>query len=169
MASSAESGPWPPATSRNWYEAVTPLPPGNPRPPLSLPAATGYDPAADVMSERSTKDSSFPHWVALGSLVFVLAMFFSNTVPALRERQSLSDLRTQLVGLQQQFESAIVLTARQARLGTARPGAHPGDGPDQNFDLQSVLVAIDEHGLTPLELWQQYGASPTDTEEQKPR
>jgi hypothetical protein len=113
------------------------------------------------MRERSTKDSAFPHWVAIGSLVFVLAMFFSNTVPALRERQGLTDLQSQLTGLQQQFETAIEQTAQQAHLGTARQGEEP----DGNFDLQSLLVAIDEHDLTPLELWQQYGESPKRAEE----
>lgn len=133
----------------------------NPIPSLSLRAAKGYDPGADVMRERSTKDSAFPHWVAIGSLVFVLAMFFSNTVPALRERQGLTNLQSQLSGLQQQFETAIEQTAQQAHLGTARQGEEP----DGNFDLQSLLVAIDEHNLTPLELWQQYGETPKDGEE----
>jgi hypothetical protein len=119
----------------------------------------------DVMRERSTKDSAFPHWVAIGSLVFVLAMFFSNTVPALRERQGLAGLQAQLVNLQQQFETAIEQTARQAHLGTARHGNEP----DGNFDLQSLLVAIDEHNLTPLELWQQYGESAKSREEREPR
>lgn len=123
------------------------------------------------MSEHSSKDSAFPHWVAFGSLVFVLAMFFSNTVPALRERQGLSELKTQLVVLQQQFETAIEQTARQARLGSSHPGSatNSGEGPDGNFDLQSLLVAIDEHNLTPLELWQQYGRSPKGKEDQDPR
>ncbi|MFT4512463.1 MAG: hypothetical protein ACI89X_000512 [Planctomycetota bacterium] len=122
------------------------------------------------MRERSTKDSAFPHWVALGSLVFVLAMFFSNTVPALRERQGLADLRTQLTGLKEQFETAIDRTARQARLGTPRRGgSNSEERSDGNFDLQSLLVAIDEHDLTPLELWQQYGGSPKDEEEREPR
>lgn len=123
------------------------------------------------MSEHSSKDSAFPHWVAFGSLVFVLAMFFSNTVPALRERQGLGDLQTQLVDLQQQFETAIEQTARQARLGSARLGsvANSGEGPDGNFDLQSLLVAIDQHDLTPLELWQQYGGSSQDSEDLEPR
>ena len=117
------------------------------------------------MRERSTKDSAFPHWVAIGSLVFVLAMFFSNTVPALRERQGLASLQAQLVNLQQQFETAIEQTARQAHLGTARQGNEP----EGNFDLQSLLVAIDLHNLTPLELWQQYGESPKSREEREPR
>lgn len=123
------------------------------------------------MSEHSSKDSAFPHWVAFGSLVFVLAMFFSNTVPALRERQGLSELKTQLVVLQQQFETAIEQTARQARLGSSRLGSatNSGEGPDSNFDLQSLLVAIDEHNLTPLELWQQYGGSSKGEEDQEPR
>lgn len=127
------------------------------------------------MSERSTKDSSFPHWVALGSLVFVLAMFFSNTVPALRERHGLEDLQTKLNGLQDEFEAAIEMTARQARLGASGlPGDQLGSGqledePNGNFDLQSLLVAIDEHDLTPLELWQQYGSPPKDGEGQAPK
>ncbi|MFT4841438.1 MAG: hypothetical protein ACJA0V_001593 [Planctomycetota bacterium] len=159
-----------------WYEAVTPMTPGNPGPRLSLPAIKGYDPGADVMSEHSSKDSAFPHWVAFGSLVFVLAMFFSNTVPALRERQGLSELKTQLVILQQQLETAIEQTARQARLGSSSQGSsrlgsatNSGEEPDGNFDLQSLLVAIDEHNLTPLELWQQYGGSSKGEEDQQPK
>lgn len=116
-------------------------------PRLSLLPTTGYAPAADVMRERSTKDSSFPHWVALGSLVFVLAMFFSNTVPALRERESLQDLQVRLAGLRDQFEDAIEQTRKQAQLGQK---------PDASFDLQSLLVAIDQQNATPLELWQRY-------------
>lgn len=118
------------------------------------------------MSERSPKESAFPHWVALGSLVFVLVLFFTNTVPALRERQGLTDLSARLSNLQQQFESAIDHTYRQARLGNANLS---GQEPDGNFDLQSLLVAIDEHNLTPLELWQQYGGSLEEGEDRKPR
>jgi hypothetical protein len=113
------------------------------------------------MRERSTKDSSFPHWVALGSLVVVLALFFSNTVPALRERQSLHELQARLIDLRGQYERAIAQTAKQARLGhstslghSARVG-HSG-GLDEPFDLQALLVAIDEQNATPLELWQRY-------------
>ena len=95
------------------------------------------------MRERSTRDYSFPHWVAIGSLVFVLGMFFANTVPALREQQSLSDLQTDLDDLKRQYELAIRNIGKDTRLG---------EGPDGNYDLQSLLVAIDQQGYTPLEL-----------------
>ena len=107
------------------------------------------------MRERSTKDSSFPHWVALGSLVVVLALFFSNTVPALRERQSLHELQARLIDLRGQYERAIAQTAKQARLGHSTSLGHSG-GLDEPFDLQALLVAIDEQNATPLELWQRY-------------
>ena len=83
--------------------------------------------------------SSFPHWVAVGSLVFALGLFFSNTVPALREQQSLRDVATELVDLRRQYEDMI----RRTELGIASPSS---------YDLQSLLVAIDQLGYTPLEL-----------------
>lgn len=108
------------------------------------------------MRERSTKDSSFPYWVALGSLVFVLALFFTNTVPALEERKSLTALRHDLVDLRDQYEEAIDSAAQLA---------HLGKGPNGNFDLQSLLVAIDQHGYTPRELhaiYQQMAKQPSE-------
>lgn len=95
------------------------------------------------MRERSPKDSSFPYWVALGSLVFVLVLFFTNTVPALEERHNLSAFKQDLRGLHQQYNAAIDSAAQLAQLGK---------GPNGNFDLQSLLVAIDRHGYTPHEL-----------------
>ena len=125
----------------------------------------GYDLRRRVMRERSTKDSTFPYWVAITSLVFVLVLFFSNTVPALRESQSLRDLQAQLVDLQLRHDKAIAETARQARLGIA----HPGEDPDGLFDLQALLVAIDAHDSTPLELWQRYQGSLGERKEQERR
>lgn len=110
------------------------------------------------MRERSTKDSSFPYWVALGSLVFVLALFFTNTVPALEERQNLTALRADLLELRQQYEEAIDSAAQLAQLGK---------GPNGNFDLQSLLVAIDQRGYTPRELhanYRQMAGRPSDPE-----
>lgn len=78
----------------------------------------------------------------MGSLIFVLALFFSNTVPALEERQNLTSLHHDLLNLRQQYEDAIDSAARLAQLGK---------GPE-NFDLQSLLVAIDQQGYTPMEL-----------------
>ena len=125
----------------------------------------GYDLRRRVMRERSTKDSTFPYWVAITSLVFVLVLFFSNTVPALRESQSLRDLQAQLVDLQLRHDIAISETARQARLGIARTGEEP----DGLFDLQALFVAIDAHDSTPLELWQRYPDSLPDRKEQDRR
>ena len=78
----------------------------------------------------------------MGSLIFVLALFFSNTVPALEERQNLTSLHHDLLNLRQQYEDAIDSAARLAQLGK---------GPE-NFGPQSLLVAIDQQGYTPMEL-----------------
>lgn len=125
----------------------------------------GYDLRRGVMRERSTKDSSFPYWVAITSLVFVLVLFFSNTVPALRESQSLRDLQAQMLDMQLRHDKAIAETARQARLGIARPG----EDPEGLFDLQALLVAIDAHDSTPRELWQRYQGTLGDRKEQERR
>ena len=84
-------------------------------------------------------NDSFPRWVALVSLVVVLWLFFSNTVPAVRERADLQGVLADLGNLRRQFDAAIT----ERRLGLAD---------DRNLDLQSVLVAIDQQGLTPAEL-----------------
>lgn len=83
--------------------------------------------------------SHFPHWVALGSLAFVLWLFFGNTVPALQERQELRNHADQLAKLRTDYDRAI----QEARLGV---------GPNAHYDLQALLVAIDQRGFTPLEL-----------------
>jgi hypothetical protein len=87
--------------------------------------------------------SHFPHWVALASLGFVLWLFFANTVPALRERQELQAHEQALRRLRADYDAAI----EQARLGT---------GPDAHYDLQALLVAIDQCGFTPAELCAAY-------------
>lgn len=90
---------------------------------------------------RANDDAStrFPHWVALGSLAFVLWLFFANTVPALRERHELSAHEQALARLRSEYDGAIA----EARLGI---------GPNAHYDLQSLLVAIDQCGFTPVEL-----------------
>lgn len=88
---------------------------------------------------QAESPSNFPHWVALGSLAFVLWLFFSNTVPAVRERASLRALDQELLGLRDNYDDAI----QQARLGL---------GPEATYDLQALLLAIDAQGFTPAEL-----------------
>jgi hypothetical protein len=83
--------------------------------------------------------SNFPHWVALGSLAFVLWLFFSNLVPALRDRDQLEAVARDLVALRRNYDAAI----QEARLGL---------GPNAHYDLQALLVAIDQQGYTPFEL-----------------
>src|SRR5262245_28436062 len=90
--------------------------------------------------------SHYPHWVALGSLAFVLWLFFGNTVPALRERQELRDHAQALARLKASYDAAI----EEARLGV---------GPNAHYDLQALLVAIDQRGYTPLELCVAYPES----------
>jgi len=93
------------------------------------------------MRERTTKEkeNTFPHWVALMSLGFALTLFFANTVPALRERDGLQEVEYELADLRERYEEAI----RQTQLGV---------GQASEYDLQSLLVAIDQLGYTPLEL-----------------
>ena len=64
------------------------------------------------MRERSPKDNSFPHWVALMSLGFALTLFFANTVPALRERDGLQEVGEELEDLAQRYEEAAPLFRR---------------------------------------------------------
>ena len=95
------------------------------------------------MAERSKKDNTFPQWVALMSLGFALTLFFANTVPALRERDGLAEVRGELADLVQRYEEAI----RQTQLGI---------GDASEYDLQALLVAIDQLGYTPQELCRAY-------------
>ncbi len=88
-------------------------------------------------------ESRFPWWVALGSLAFVLWLFFGNTVPALRERQQLQQYADELADLRATYDAAI----QESRLGV---------GPNAHYDLQALLVAIDQHGFTPFELCASY-------------
>jgi hypothetical protein len=95
------------------------------------------------MSRNPEAPSSFPHWVALGSLALVLWLFFRHTVPALHEKQELQDYKSTLTKLRADYDTAI----REARLGV---------GPNAHFDLQALLVAIDQRGFTPFELCATY-------------
>ena len=95
------------------------------------------------MSDRSANSNSFPHWVALMSLGFALTLFFANTVPALRERDGLQQVDAELTDLVRRYEDAI----RQTQLGV---------GDASEYDLQSLLVAIDHLGYTPEELCRAY-------------
>lgn len=95
------------------------------------------------MSDRSANSNSFPHWVALMSLGFALTLFFANTVPALQEQRGLDQVDAELADLVRRYEDAI----REAQLGV---------GDASEYDLQSLLVAIDHLGYTPEELCRAY-------------
>jgi hypothetical protein len=102
------------------------------------------------MSRTSADEpSSFPRWVALFSLGFVLWLFFANAVPAMRERSQLQAHAAELVDLRDRFDVAIT----EARLGV---------GQRVHQDLQALLVAIDQHGFTPAELCAAYPAARPD-------
>jgi hypothetical protein len=101
------------------------------------------------MSDRSANSNSFPHWVALMSLGFALTLFFANTVPALRERDGLQQVDAELTDLVRRYEDAI----RQTQLGV---------GDASEYDLQSLLVAIDHLGYTPEELCRAYPRRATE-------
>ncbi len=97
-------------------------------------------------------NDSFPRWVALASLVVVLWLFFSNTAPAMRERTELQGVLADLGQLRRQADAVIT----ERRLGLSS---------DRNLDLQALLVAIDQQGLTPAELCAAHPApSPTETD-----
>ena len=108
------------------------------------------------MRARPTKENHFPHWVALMSLGFALTLFLANTVPALRERDGLEDVEVELSDLVARYEEAI----RQTQLGA---------GSASEYDLQSLLVAIDHLGYTPSELSRAYPESPQRDDPERPR
>jgi hypothetical protein len=101
------------------------------------------------MSRTHDEPSTFPRWVALSSLAFVLWLFFANAVPAMRERSQLQAHAAELVDLRDRFDVAIT----EARLGV---------GQRVHQDLQALLVAIDQHGFTPAELCAAYPAARSD-------
>lgn len=86
--------------------------------------------------------SAFPHWVAWGSLALALALFFANTVPAVRDRAALQATEQQLQELRSRCD---------AELARALPGTPGGTGAEGE-DLQELLLAIDRYGWTPDEL-----------------
>ncbi len=91
------------------------------------------------LPQPTERPSSFPQWVALGSLALVLWLFFANTAPAMREQQELGQLHVDLQKLRQQYDQVIAET----RLGAGAQG---------DSDVQGLLVAIDLQGYTPAEL-----------------
>ena len=86
--------------------------------------------------------TSFPTTVAWLSLGVSVLLFCGNTVPALRERADLQATQQQVERLRQQFERTL------ANSRAATPEAA------EEIDIQSLLVAIDRIGLTPIELLQ---------------
>ena len=90
-------------------------------------------------SARSSRADLFPYWVAMASLLLAAWLYFGNTAPAARERDELQGVAADLTDLRRRFDDAI----QERRLGLAE---------DHHLDLQAVLVAIDQQGLTPAEL-----------------
>jgi len=95
------------------------------------------------------KPSSFPLWVTVCSLGVGLWLYFGNTVPALRDRDELVSLASDLAVLRQQYDTAIV-------------EARAGHGATADFDLQSLFVAIDQKGYTPAEFCAAYPSGEPD-------
>jgi len=81
----------------------------------------------------------FPTWVALASLGLVLWLYYGGTAPAAREREELLRIEAELLDLRDRMDAAITAV----RLGRTA---------DTTWDLQSLLVAIDQRGYTPAEL-----------------
>ena len=97
----------------------------------------------------SATPSSFPHWVALGSLGLGVWLVFGNTMPAVHERDALNAIDADLREKKQQYDTWIA----QARLG---------HGATADFDLQSLFVAIDRKGFTPAEFCVAYPSNAPD-------
>jgi hypothetical protein len=95
------------------------------------------------MKRPTEAASNFPYWVTLGSLALALWLFFRHTVPAVHDRADLRATADQLRQLRRDYDGAI----QQARLGV---------GPNAHYDLQALLVAIDQRGFTPYELCATY-------------
>ena len=104
----------------------------------------------------TSKDNTFPFWVAWISLGLALVLFFANTVPALRERDGLREVDRELADLRQRYEDAI----RER---------HVGAGHASEYDLQSLLVAIDQLGFTPRELCAAYPPADDEAASSQPR
>lgn len=100
-----------------------------------------------MAATRNDDETQFPRVVAWFSLALAVALFVSNIVPAVRERQQLRATATDLQELRRQYDAAIAHAT----------AAMPGPGGEQ--DLQSVLVAIDRIGWTPSELLRCYPES----------
>lgn len=98
--------------------------------------------------EHSEGETRFPWVVAWIGLAVAIVLFFSNTVPAVRERAELRATAADLQNLRQQYDAAI------AHATAALPG------PKGEQDLQSILVAIDRIGWTPAELLRCYPEPP---------
>ncbi len=89
----------------------------------------------------------FPWLVCLGCLFCALYLFLSSTVPALRERKDLSHKdKTFLKALQETRWQTEDLRIRRA---------------DLPHDPTSILVALDELGLTPEEAMSRFGIDPS--------
>lgn len=87
----------------------------------------------------SARASTFPFWVALASLGIAAWLYTSAAVPAAQERARLRALHEDLSTLRARYDAAIA----EVRLGRS---------PGETWDLQSLFVAIDQHGYTPAEL-----------------
>jgi hypothetical protein len=110
------------------------------------------------MTQRAEPASRFPQVVAWISLGLALALFFGNTVGAVRERGQLRAAEQELKDLQESYDAYIL----EARART--PGSHPA----REDDLQALLVAIDRLDLVPAELLQRYPEQPAPDANAKP-
>ncbi len=114
------------------------------RQPTSNPDGLALSSCAVAVANNS--ETPFPTIVAWFCLILSGLLFFRDTVPALRERHHLQATQQDLHRLRADFETAL-----------ARERAATPEGATE-FDLQSVLVAIDRIGWTPAELLSSYAA-----------
>ncbi len=95
-----------------------------------------YDASHDDSSDEAA--SRFPLWIALGSCVIALAIYFTSTIPALREQRELRRI--------ERAQAERLRTLEDAR----RIGLRTRIALDR--DPQTVLLELDRLGLTPEDL-----------------
>ena len=97
-----------------------------------------------VPGGKSTADVGAAPLLAVGFLIAGLMLFFTATVPALRERHALQQAEKGLGNTLQEYHKLLRDFGSRAVGGRGERAGH--------YDLQALLVAIDNLGHTPAEI-----------------
>ena len=89
--------------------------------------------APERRDDTSFRGGAFPWWIALGSTVAALALFFSSTVPAIAEMRFLRSVVDQRFEMDQRLSEELNLDSLH-RVGL-------------ECDIQSLLVELDKRGI----------------------